>query len=144
LADDAYIIDATGLLVGRLATRAAREAMHGRNVRVINCEKAAISGRKHMVIAQWKRRYGMGVPRKGPFVDRQPDKFVRRIIRGMLPHKTSRGRAAFALVMCYVGAPKEFGGKHVTFEDAGVAKLPTTRHITIGELCRQLGGKWYE
>lgn len=144
MADDTYVIDAAGLLVGRFATHAARAAMHGKQVRIVNCEKAALSGQKHMLIALWKRKYARGVPRKGPFIVRQPDRFVRRIIRGMLPNKTARGREAYANLLCYIGTPKEFEGKAVAIEGAAAAKMPARRYLTVGQLCKELGGTWYE
>ncbi|MDD9953289.1 MAG: 50S ribosomal protein L13 [Candidatus Woesearchaeota archaeon] len=137
-----YVIDATDLLVGRLATQAARAALHGKNVKVINCEKAVFSGKKTMIIENWKRKYGMGVPKKGPFIHRFPDKFVRRVIRGMLPYKQPRGRDAFERIMCYIGNPDDAKGE--TIEGANAEKLPNTRYVRVGVICKELGGKWHE
>ncbi len=143
--NEAYVIDASGLIAGRVATAAATAAMHGRRVSIVNCEKAAISGRKRMIIDAWTRKYGMGVPKKGPFVRRIPDRFLRRIIRGMLPYKTERGREALRNVLCYVGTPAQLkGAKTVTFPNARVDKLPNARFMTVGALCKELGGKWHE
>jgi len=143
--DNLLVIDATHQLVGRLATRAARAALHSKTVRVINCEKAAISGRKSVVVADFKRRYVRGATREGPFTHRQPDRIVRRVIRGMLPYKTARGMAAFRRVMCYIGTPIELReAKPVRFEEADVSKLPMTRWITIGDISKELGGRWHE
>lgn len=140
-----YVIDASGLLVGRLATYAARAALHGKDVAVINCEHAVISGRRRTTIEEWKRRFVQGVPRKGPYIHRYPDRMVRRIIRGMLPYKAPRGRAAFERTMCYIGVPAEFKGvETVKFDDAQASKLPNTRAMTIGQLCKELGGEWHE
>ena len=142
---DVVVIDATDLIVGRLATRAAKDAMHGKTVRVINCEKAIISGSKAFLVGEWKRRFGMGVPRKGPYIDRYPDRIVRRIIRGMLGHHTPRGREAYARVMCYIGVPAEFkDAKAITFEDAKASELASARYLTIATLCKEMGGKWHE
>lgn len=142
MAETVLVIDAAGHLAGRIATQAAREALHGKEVRIINADKAMISGKRRMNIQQWKRRYDMGVPKKGPFIHRQPDRLLRRIIRGMLPYKTPRGRDAFSRVLCYVGAPAEFKGA-ITIKEAHSDKLPNTRMITIGEICKELGGKWH-
>lgn len=141
--ENVLVIDATDLIVGRLATRAAREAMHGKTVRVINCENAMISGSKSFLVGEWSRRFAQGVPRKGPYVDRFPDRMVRRIIRGMIAHHNPRGRAAYARVMCYISVPAEFkDAKAVTYADAKYSKLPNSRYMTIGAVCKEMGGRW--
>ncbi len=139
------VIDATDLIVGRLATRVAREALHGKTIRIINCDKAVVSGTKTFLVGEWKRRFVQGVPRKGPYVDRFPDRMVRRVIRGMLGYHDPRGRAAYERVMCYIGVPAEFKqSTTITFEDAKVSKLPKARYMTIAAICKEMGGKWHE
>jgi len=143
--DKLYVIDATGLLVGRLATQAARAALHGRMVRVVNSEQAVISGSKRFLVAEWTRRFRQGVPRKGPYIHRYPDRMLRRIIRGMLPHHQPRGRVAFANTMCYIGVPTELKGvKPVAIEGAKASKLPSNRYLTMTQLCKEIGGRWHE
>ena len=143
--DMLYVIDATDSLVGRVATQAARAALHGHTVRVVNCEKAVISGTKTFLVQEWKRRFVQGVPRKGPYIHRYPDRMVRRIIRGMLPHHNPRGRAAFAKTMCYIGVPTELKGKEtITIPGADKSKLPSDKYLTMAQLCKELGGKWHE
>lgn len=140
-----YVIDAANAIVGRVATQAAKQALHGYKVRVINAEKAVITGRKRWIIDEWKRRFVQGVPRKGPYIHRYPDRILRRIIRGMLPHHQPRGRVAFANTMCYIGVPTELKGVEAhKIAGAAATKLPTTRYLTIGEVCKELGGKWHE
>lgn len=139
------VIDATDLLVGRLATQVAREAMHGKAVAVVNCDKAVISGSKPFLVKEWKRRHRQGVPRKGPYIDRFPDRIVRRIIRGMLAYHNPRGRAAFERIMCYIGVPAQLKeSKSITITEANASKLPNTRYMTIAALCKEMGGRWHE
>lgn len=143
--DKFFIIDAEGMLVGRIATQAAREALHGKKVRVINAEKSIISGSKKFLVAEWSRRFLMGVPRKGPYIHRYPDRMLRRIIRGMLPYHQPRGRVAYENTMCYIGVPTELKGMHaVKVEKAAASKLPTPRYMTMAELCKEIGGRWHE
>lgn len=142
---DLYVIDATNALVGRVATHAAKAALHGHTVRVINCEKAAISGSKRFLVAEWKRRFVQGVPHKGPYIHRYPDRMVRRIIRGMLPHHNPRGREAYKNLMCYIGVPTELKEhKTIIIKEADVSKLPTTKYMTMAQLCKEIGGRWHE
>src|SRR5438477_12902912 len=122
------------MLVGRLATQAARAALHGKIVRVINAEKAIISGSKKFLVGEWSRRFLMGVPRKGPYIHRYPDRMLRRIIRGMLPYHQPRGRVAYENTLCYIGVPTELKGMSaVKVEGAAATKLPTTRYLTMAE-----------
>ena len=139
------IIDAKDQILGRLAAFAAKQALLGNTVAVINAEQAVVSGKRSSVVAEAKRHKAMGVPRKGPYHSRLPDRWVRRVIRGMLPHKFPRGRAAFARVMCYIGTPTELAGqKAIKVPGADKAKLPTLKAITVGRICEEFGGKHYD
>ncbi len=139
------VVDATDVLVGRMGTFVAREALHGKTIKIINCENAAISGKRREIIADWKRFADMGTPKKGPFVHRMPDRMVRRMIRGMLPYKQPRGRDAFERIMCFIGTPSEFKDAKVTVmpDNSKVGKLPSVKFIRVGEICKELGGKTY-
>jgi large subunit ribosomal protein L13 len=140
-----YVIDAANTLVGRMATHAARAAMHGKTVRIVNCEQAAISGSKRFLVKEWVRRYKQGVPAHGPFVHRQPDRIVRRIVRGMLAHHNPRGRDAYARVLCYIGVPAELKDKEmVRLPEASVDTLPSGKYLTIAQLSKEIGGTWHE
>ena len=71
-----------------------------------------------------------------------PDRFFRRLVRGMFPMQGSRGREAFARFMCYRGIPTEFKDKKLHVVDhASGSKLRTLKYISIGKLCKALGGK---
>jgi large subunit ribosomal protein L13 len=136
------LIDASNQILGRLATYAAKELLLGKDVRVINCEKAVISGSRDEVFEEYLHRMERGAPRSGPFLHRMPDKVVRRTIRGMLPWKRAKGQAAYRKVFCYVGVPEEFKDKKpVQFADANISKLPTLKFVDLGTLCKRLGAK---
>ncbi len=136
------IIDATNQILGRLATYAAKEALLGKEVRVINCEKAVISGSRAEVFAEYLHRMERGAPRSGPFLHRMPDKIVRRTIRGMLPWKRAKGQDAYKRVYCYVSMPDEFKDKNpLVIENANVSKLPNLKFVDIGTLSKRLGAK---
>jgi large subunit ribosomal protein L13 len=133
------IIDAKEAIVGRVATFAAKQALLGEEIAIINCEEAVITGKKTTIIANWRRKYAMGVPRKGPFIPRLSDRFMRRMIRGMLPYKTPRGMLAYRRIKCHVGDPK-FDGTPIVIETASVEKLPNMKYMTVAALCKVLGG----
>ena len=129
--------DAENQVAGRLASRAAREALKGKSVIVVNAEKAIITGNPKFVI---KRYYGMtdrGNPYHGPFYPKMPDRMLRRIIRGMLPYGKQRGRQAFRRVRVYNSVPEEFAKQD--FIKAGESSA--TKRITLGVLSERLGAK---
>lgn len=134
------IIDAQNAILGRVAAYAAKQALLGETVDVVNVEKAVVSGGKRHTLSEAKRHKNMGVPRKGPYHSRLPDRYVRRVIRGMLPYKTPRGREAFSNVKCHVGIPEAFAKeKPVTAPGADASKLPNLKQITIAQICAELG-----
>ncbi|MBN1386530.1 50S ribosomal protein L13 [Candidatus Woesearchaeota archaeon] len=136
------IVDATDLIVGRMATRIAKMALLGEKVDVVNCEKAIITGSRRQILARYFQKRNFGEPLKGPVQFRMPDRFVRRIIRGMLPHKKEKGKVAFKRIMCYIGVPDEFKDQKLeTFEDANVRKIKNTRFTTILDISREIGAK---
>ncbi|MBI4149041.1 50S ribosomal protein L13 [Candidatus Woesearchaeota archaeon] len=137
------IIDATDMLLGRMASYAAKAALLGQQVDIVNCEKAVISGRAKDIIAHYRQRRERGYPYKGPFFPKQSDRLVRRTVRGMIPYKKGRGSAAFDKVMCWKGVPEQFREKAMEKLPAlfHVDKLPNVQYMTVGELCMHLGGK---
>ena len=139
------IIDATDMIVGRMANVIAKKLLLGEKVDVINCEKAVFSGKPETILARYKQKAEMGAPKKGPFSPRMPDRLLRRSIKGMLPLNKTRGKEAFKNVMCYIGVPAELKDKKAeTIKEAHADKLPSIKKITVGEICKYLGGKWNE
>ena len=136
------IIDATDLIVGRLGSLVAKKALLGEKIDIVNCEKAAVSGSRMNVLAKFKTKRERATIRKGPFMSRMPDRFVRRIIRGMLPYKKDKGVKAFDRIMCYIGVPKEFEGKKFeTFDEANITKRQMIKYVKVADICRELGAK---
>lgn len=136
------VIDGKDLIVGRVATVAAKKALLGETIRIINCEQMLITGSKPFLSKESYRRRNQGTWSKGPFYFRMPDRYVRRIIRGMIPYKTARGAQAYARVLCYVGSPDEFKNqKSITIEAAHVKKVPNLKYLTVGELSKLMGAK---
>ena len=136
------VVDAKDLIVGRMATKVAKMAMKGDRVDIVNCELAVISGSKDDVFAKYKRIYDMGIPAKGPFLPRMPDRFVRRIIRGMLPYKQQKGSDAYKRIMCYIGVPEKFANTDkISFEECNVNKLPNYKYVHVKDISKYLGAK---
>ncbi|MFH0979115.1 MAG: 50S ribosomal protein L13 [Candidatus Woesearchaeota archaeon] len=135
-------IDAENLLLGRFAARAAKSALLGEDVQIINCDKAVVSGRRLYVFQQYLRRKRMGTHRKGPFYFTAPDRFVKRTIRGMLPHRQEKGRLALKRIMCYSGVPVSMKKEDFhAVKSAHVAKLNSTKFVSVRQICSAMGGK---
>lgn len=136
------VIDAKDAILGRLCTTVAKSALLGDEIAIVNCESAVISGNKKVIENRWKEKMGWGQPSKGPFFPRMPDRYVRRVIRGMLPYKQPKGIAAFRRVQCYIGVPEQY--KSATLEvipTAALSNLNSIRFVTVNHICKFLGGK---
>ena len=138
------VIDTKEAILGRVAAYAAKQSLLGHTIRIINAEYAVVSGTRRTTLDEAKRKAAMGVPRKGPFYSKLPDRYMRRVIRGMLPYKEPRGRAAFARIICYIGTPTELKAeKAIRVPGADATKLPNLKRVSVGQICAELGGKHY-
>lgn len=113
-----YIIDASGVPLGRLAARVA-SVLRGKHkpeftphldtgdfVIVINADKVELTGRKD-VQGMWYRHSGYpgGIKATplGKLRDSRPEKLVELAVKGMLPHNRL-GRAMFKKLKVYKGS----------------------------------------
>lgn len=137
------IIDATDLILGRMASYVAKKALLGEKVDIVNCEKAVITGNRAEIFSRYLKKKERGRnPYKGPFFPKASDRIVRRTIRGMLPYKQEKGSTAYKRVMCYVGVPTKFKDKKLeTIPSANVSKLKNYKYVTVGEVAKHLGAK---
>ena len=142
-ASKVVVLDAAHTIAGRVASHAAKHALNGATVSIINCEQAIITGRRKWILPHHARiRAERGQIRHGPYIHRSADKFVRRMVRGMVPFNKRRGQEAFRRIMCYKGVPPDLKSvKAETLPKAHVTKLTTLNYITVDELCKHLGAK---
>lgn len=136
------VIDASGTILGRLASYAAKQVLIGNEIVIVNAEKAVISGRKQRIVNDFKQHLGTktwGSQKKAPKHPRRPDTYVRRVIRGMLPWKKARGRNAFRRLKVYISTPEDLEKAHLTY----VTKAQKTLRpaMTVGELLTIFGWK---
>jgi large subunit ribosomal protein L13 len=137
------VLDAKNQIVGRLASYAAKQAIEGYMVVVLNAEKAVISGRRSNVIEEAKRRLRtrtLGHQENAPVHQRRPDLYFRRVIRGMLPWSKPKGRAAYHRVHVYMGVPEEFIGKGITSAPGADASKLLSPYVTLEDLATEIGG----
>ena len=130
------IIDGTGGIFGRLCSYAAKQALEGNEVAVVNSEKVIIVGGKKNIIEKYKTlRAKGGHSQKGPKVSKLPYKILKRGIRGMLPdYRRGEGKQAFLRIKCYDKVPKEFEGK----EMIKIKGPKHGRYIELKELLEKL------
>jgi large subunit ribosomal protein L13 len=134
--DADVIVDARDCVLGRVASNVAERALDGDRVAVVNAEDAVITGREEDVVDTYRQRIEIGSDR-GPAYPKRPDGIFKRSIRGMLPHKTDRGREAVSNVRVYLGNPYDEDG--TVLEGTSLDRLSTIRFVHLGEVCEQLG-----
>ncbi len=111
-----YVVDAKGLVLGRLASQVASvlrgktrptftPSVAGDFVIVVNADKIRLTGKK----AQQKMYYrhsgypsGIRATPAGKLLQRHPEEVLRRAVRGMLP-KTPLGRVCLRKLRIYRG-----------------------------------------
>ncbi|MGD2073128.1 MAG: 50S ribosomal protein L13 [Candidatus Thorarchaeota archaeon] len=138
----ARVYDAENMVAGRLASRVAKAVLLGNNAIIVNAEKAIITGDRHSVINAFKRKHSIRTsynPKKGPNHQRRPDKLLRKMIRGMLPWPTPRGKAAFKRIRVYIGVPKQYSDTEKIILGKSTYKSLKRKYITIEELSYELG-----
>lgn len=143
MSKDPLVIDAKNQVLGRLASFAAKRAISGETVIVLNAEKAVISGRRHNIVEEAKRRLRtrtLGTQIHAPVHQRRPDLYLRRVVRGMLPWKKAKGRAAFHRVIVFVGVPEEYSKKTAIRVPGADASKLLSPYVTLEDLAKEIGG----
>jgi len=135
----ATIINAEGLIVGRMASIIAKRILTGEKIIIVNAEKAIISGKRKSKVAEAKKFLEVGAPLRGPFHYRRPDKIVKRTVRGMLPYKQPKGKQAYKRLKVYMGIPHELKDHKIeTLEEAKAEKLMCP-YLTVSDFAKELG-----
>lgn len=101
------VINAETCIAGRLASTVAKRLLKGEEISIVNAEKAIILGNPKATHADYEERIKKGDPYHGPFYPKQPERILRRIIRGMLPFHKPRGRDAYRKLKVYRSVPVE-------------------------------------
>ena len=131
--------DATDIIFGRAASQIAKKLINGEEINIVNSEKFIIVGNPKQIIQRYLTKRGLknkSTPEYSPKWSKIPHILVKRMVRGMLPMKSQRGRDALKRLMVYTGNPIN-ANVDLKVEKAdfdGVSK-----HTTIHELCRMMG-----
>ncbi|GAA5835349.1 hypothetical protein JCM3775_004168 [Rhodotorula graminis] len=140
------VIDGKGHLLGRLASIVAKQLLNGQKVVVVRCELINASGsffraklRYHEFL---NKRHLVNPKKSGPFHHRAPSRIFHRTVRGMVPHKTSRGAAAMERLKVYEGVPPPFDRKQKVVVPSALRVLrlkPGRKFCTIKRLSHEVG-----
>ena len=140
--DTVKVYDAEQMIVGRLGAKVAKAALLGEDVIIVNAEKAVITGDRQTLIDAWRAKLNIRTsynPKRGPFHTRRPDKMVRRMIRGMLPWPTPRGKDAFKRIKVYIGVPEQYTDAEKIVLEKSRYRSMTQKHMLVKELSYELG-----
>lgn len=134
-------IDAKDAIVGRLGAYVAKKVAENESVVIVNAEKAVFSGKAEYVAGIYAARRQMmdkANPEHSAKWPRRPDLLLKRIIRGMLPKRNARKKAAMGNLRIYMGMPSNVKDAKPF---ANTAAQLARAHVSLEEVCERLGWK---
>ncbi|MFA6065427.1 MAG: 50S ribosomal protein L13 [archaeon] len=138
------IVDAKGLVAGRIATKVAKALIKGEQVTVLNAQDAVVVGNTESIMEKYKRRVDAAIksnPHFGPKYSRVPDRMFRRMVRNMLPTKKSAKERLIKNLEVFNTVPKELAKeKAMTFEEFKCNER--YGYMSMKEIAEALGGRW--
>ena len=161
----AVVIDGRGHMNGRLASIVAKLILNGQKVVIVRCEEINISGENIFYLFNYlltmavtgnfyrnklkyldflKKRCNVK-PSRGPFHFRAPSKIFWRTVRGMIPHKTERGKDALKRLQTFEGVPPPYDKKKkmVIPSALKVLRLKSGRkYCSLGRLGHEVSLGW--
>ena len=140
--NDVKVVDGRDKVLGRVASQVAKMLLSGDKVVLINAEKLFVSGHTRFLTENYKQRLDFkdrANPEHSPYWSRRPDLFVKRVVRGMLPYKKPKGKAAFRMLKVYSGVPEAYKGtKPVEVSSKNQSQIFEDT-IYVQELMKKLG-----
>ena len=147
-----FVYNAEDKVLGRLASVVAKQLITakkaGEDTRVIivNAEKAIVTGKRSTILSDYRAKYELNHPRKGPFFPRMPDQILKRTVRGMLPYqKNSSGRNALRSLRVEIGTPSDLSGDLPDGcewgDSTNIDRPLPERFVRLGEISKELGVK---
>ena len=133
------VIDADGLVLGRMASVIAKRLLAGETIELVNAQNVVISGNKVKLVEEWKEFVHVGGFGKGPVHHRRPHEIVRRTVRGMLPYRIPKGEAAYKRLHVHLGVPEEFAKAEMEKMPEYHSSKLNHRGVTVGELAESIG-----
>ncbi len=133
------LINAQDCIAGRLASLVAKELLKGKQVIIVNAEKAVVSGDPDYNVKKHKEKVDRGDPYHGPFYPTRPDMVLKRFVRGMLP-KSPRGREALRKLKVFLAVPPELQESDLSTLAEARNEL-RSKYIDLGTLAVRVGTK---
>ncbi|MFX0028282.1 MAG: 50S ribosomal protein L13 [Candidatus Hermodarchaeota archaeon] len=143
------LIDATDKILGRFCSQIAKKALLGDYIVIVNAKNAIISGTKRDIHEKYLTKLNISTatnPLRGPFHERRPDTFMRRVIKQMLPRKKLRGKEALKRIHVYISdIPDRFKGRYQNLTPTEINNAEKkrlsyyNRYITLENLCTRIG-----
>ncbi|VVB71090.1 50S ribosomal protein L13 [uncultured archaeon] len=134
------VLNAENAIAGKLSACAAKSALQGVEVKIINSEKAVITGDKDYIVTRYfnkREQKNKANPEESFKLSRRPDLFLKKMIKGMLPKHNRTGSDAEQRITCYYGNPENL--KAETFKYTG--DKVKGKLTSIESICIALGWK---
>ncbi|XP_045470388.1 60S ribosomal protein L13a [Harmonia axyridis] len=142
------IVDGKGHLLGRLAAIVAKQLLDGDKIVVVRCEQLNISGKfertKLKYLSFLRKRCNVN-PARGPFHFRAPSRIFWKTVRGMVPHKTERGKQALRRLKAYEGIPPPYDRRKRVVVPGALRVMclkPGRKFCHVGRLSNEVGWKY--
>ena len=146
---DVILVDLKDHMVGRAAAVIAKQLLLGKRVTVVRVDEANIAGteiRNKVKYLNFLRKRKLTNPTLGPFHHRAPSAVFTRIVRGMLPYYTKRGKSAFRRLSAYEGVPASVARKGQRFTIPKAERrnrlMPERAYTVLGNMCQHVGWKY--
>lgn len=133
------VIDGTNMVFGRMASQLAKKLLTGEEIHLINAEKLVLIGNSDQIAERYMQKRRLkhkGKPENSPKWSKVPHLLVKRMVRGMLPHRTLRGKQAMTRLRVYTGNPKNLE-QNLKLEKAAFDGV--SKHISVYDLCKKIG-----
>ncbi|MEM2838606.1 MAG: 50S ribosomal protein L13 [Thermoplasmata archaeon] len=135
------VIDADGLVLGRMCSVVAKSLLNGEEITIVNAEKALVSGNSNSIMEEYERCRAQGKVKAGPFYPRMPDRILKRTVSRMMKHRQPKGKEALKRLTVHIGVPENL--REAKFESIEAArKADLRKYMTLGDISRELGAKF--
>merc|ERR1712001_32732 len=144
------VIDGRGHLMGRLCSIVSKSILNGNKVVVVRCEAINMSGnfyRNKLKYLKFLKLRCNVKPLRGPFHFRAPSKIFWRTVRGMVPHKSERGKNAMKRLQTFEGVPPPYDKKKRMVVPSALKVLrlkPGRKFCSLGRLSHDVGWKYQD
>merc|ERR1712013_682609 len=146
----AIVVDGHGHLMGRLSSIVAKNILTGNKVVIVRCEGINMSGnfyRNKLKYLKFLRLRCNVKPQRGPFHFRAPSKIFWRTVRGMVPHKSEKGKEAMKRLQTFEGVPPPYDKKKRMVIPSALKVLrlkPGRKFCSLGRLGHEVGWKYQD